>query len=293
MPLELGKLYTREEVQEAIGVSNPTHKGKWGTGYTQHEGEFYIFANVGAAGRTGHDYPNEWDGEMFHWAAKSTTTMSQGQMRDLMQPGRPCHIFTRHGNRDRFVYHGLAQPTNPREERPVMFTWVFDGGPGGPGIIVDPPPPPPLHTEYRTAKTTNEGHNSTIEQGTLNRNPALLERALKSHSATQNALAGKLGAMGIEPLSPMGRVDYDIAWYEPKGLALGEVKSITEANEVAQLRTGLGQIQDYAAELEHCGEKIGRLILVLEKEPMSPAHWKRACARAGIILTWAPDFKGV
>ena len=74
---------------------------------------------------------------------------------------------------------------------------------------------------------------------------------------------------------------------------LAEVKSITDTNQVSQLRTGLGQLMDYAAELEAQGETVVRLLLVLEAAPQSPRHWRRACRRAGVDLTWAPGFHGV
>ena len=37
--------------------------GKWNTGVLEHDDEFFIFANVGIAGSTGHDYDNRWEGE--------------------------------------------------------------------------------------------------------------------------------------------------------------------------------------------------------------------------------------
>ncbi len=125
MPLSVGKLYTRVQVQEAMGIPNATFKGKWGTGYTTHAGVFYIFANVGSAGRTGHDYPNEWEGPVLHWCAKSGTHAGQPQMRHLLRPGTVCHIFTRHADRDPFAYHGTARPTDPRRQDPMMVTWDF------------------------------------------------------------------------------------------------------------------------------------------------------------------------
>ena len=296
MPLVVGQMYTRVEVQQTIGVPNPTHQGKWGTGYTQHGGEFYIFANIGGAGRTGHDYPNEWDGDVFNWCGKPKTTASQPQMRALLEPGTRSHIFTRHGDRDRFIYYGVGIPTAPRGEHPLMVTWVFDAKQAAQGNAPVPGAQPrvgPLHGEYRRATAPKKSEDKVIQQGVLNRNPALLERALRGHADTQNALADHLSRLGVTASSPRGAVDYDIAWQEGQGISVAEVKSITDANEVSQLRTGVGQLLDYAAELEHHGERVERILLVLEREPRSPAHWRRVCRRAGIVLTWAPQFERV
>ncbi len=116
MPLTVGNTYTRVEVQEVIGEPSPSHQGKWGTGYTEHNGEFHIFANIGGAGRTGHDYPNEWDGDVLHWCAKTGTHRDQPAMKRLLSEGTTSHIFTRHHDRDPFTYHGVATPTRKRSD---------------------------------------------------------------------------------------------------------------------------------------------------------------------------------
>lgn len=294
MPLEVGKEYTRVEVQQVLGFPNPTHQGKWATGYTSVDGVFFVFANIGGAGRTGHDYPNEWEGDVLHWCAKGRSTRTQPQILSLLDPETISHIFTRHGNRDRFVYHGVGTPTDPRGSEPVMVTWTFGTAPERRS---EAPAPSgrtgPLHAPYRKASSPQDTEEAVRKAGVLNQNPALVERALKAHSDTQNALAEVLRARGMTPLSPKGNVDYDIAWREGDTLALGEVKSITHANQVAQLRTGVGQLLDYAAELAHHGEAVGRLFLVLERKPSVPEHWERVCHRAGITLVYGPMFVGV
>ncbi len=68
---EVGGKYSRIEVQELLGLPEPTTSGKWGTGYAREGDEFYVFANVGTAGRTGHDYKNEWvSDDVMQWEAK-------------------------------------------------------------------------------------------------------------------------------------------------------------------------------------------------------------------------------
>jgi hypothetical protein len=84
-----------------------------------------------------------------------------------------------------------------------------------------------------------------------------------------------------------------VAWREPAGLCVAEIKSLTAENEVAQIRVGIGQLLDYAAALESHDEVVSRLVLALERAPAAETHWRRVCARAGIVLCWAPAFAGL
>ena len=94
MPLVVGKTYTRLEVQRLAGIPNPASGGKWATGYVEHDGAFYVFSNVGMAGRTGHNYANRWDGDILKWEAKGPSRQTQPAMRRMLAPGAACHIFT-------------------------------------------------------------------------------------------------------------------------------------------------------------------------------------------------------
>lgn len=293
MPLEIGKQYTRIEVQKEIGVVAPSHQGKWGTGYTEHEDEFFVFANVGGPGRTGHDYPNEWIGDVLHWCAKGRTTLDQPEIRRLLKPGRRCHIFTRHNDRAPFTYHGAGTPTEPRGAYPVKIAWRFDDrGTVTKGDLAAPRSWP-LHAEYRIASTTRQTKTASDEALLLRRNLALVERAVDAHARTQDALAARIRSLGYAPTSPCGPIDYDLAWREATGTAIAEVKSLTDANQATQIRLGLGQLLDYATAMEARGEVVSCLILAVEFEPSSSAHWRRTCQRAGVHLCWAPDFEGV
>lgn len=304
-PLVIGELYSRVEVQEAIGVHAPTHKGAWGTGYTEFGGEFFVFANVGTAGRTGHDYRNEWDGNLLHWSAKTGTHATQPAILRLLEPGRRCHIFTRRGDRDRFTYHGKGRPTNVRGSHPIRLTWIF-GSTSSVSALESPTAEArerditgrqtPFHVDYRSVPPVHLGEDTSAvltAAQVLKQNAALLERALNGHRSTQNALAERVRSRGLHPLSPAGPVDYDLAWWESDGITVAEVKSLTDVNEVAQLRLGIGQLLDYAAALEGSGDKVARLVLALERAPAAGTHWMRVCARAGILLAWAPGFEGL
>ena len=148
------------------------------------------------------------------------------------------------------------------------------------------------HTRYYPAARPAE-HSNGPSLLSFERDPAELERALSGHADTQDALAKYLRQRRLEPLSPKGQVKYDLAWHTPHGLAIAEIKSITHLNEAAQLRSGMGQLLDYAAQLTHLGEDVADLFLVAEREPLEPDRWLRACERAGIHFVCGPAFTGV
>lgn len=72
------------------------------------------------------------------------------------------------------------------------------------------------------------------------------EGAGGGNAATQNELADKLRASGVEPRSPRpDEPNFDLAWESNGRVFVAEVKSITPRNEERQLRLGLGQVLRY------------------------------------------------
>src|SRR5664280_3575931 len=97
--------------------------------------------------------------------------------------------------------------------------------------------------------------------------PNEVDRALRAHADTQNALADWLILRGLTPLSPTGTAaNFDLAWLDSGALFVAEVKSLNEFNETRQLRLGLGQVLHYQALLEEKGQQV-RAILVVEHRP--------------------------
>jgi hypothetical protein len=56
-----GSIYTRKSIGEICypGKGRP-YGGNWDTGYVSVENNLIIFMNIGIAGRTGHDFDNEY-----------------------------------------------------------------------------------------------------------------------------------------------------------------------------------------------------------------------------------------
>lgn len=113
-----------------------------------------------------------------------------------------------------------------------------------------------------------------------------IERGLRGHAATQNALADAVSDAGLEPLSPDARSpNYDLAWYDGRGgFVVAEVKSLNDSNEAQQMRLGLGQILDYQHALVNRARSITS-VLAVERRPRSK-RWLALCQAHGVQLVW-------
>jgi 5-methylcytosine-specific restriction protein A len=157
-----GTMYTRAQVQEALGLM-PSRGGNWDTGHHFHDGEWFLFPNIGVAGRTGHDYGNHWVDEGLHWYARNHSRLQQPSMQSLVAPGRRVHLFTRAGDRDPFTYRGLVTPLKVADTSPVEIIWRLPGQ-------MDPADRP--LPEEVPAATYPEGAVRTIKVNAHERNPA-------------------------------------------------------------------------------------------------------------------------
>lgn len=120
------KEYHKEDIYKALSVPEEKQKGPWNTGYAKYEGNYYIFANIGIAGRTGHDYDNHWEGDdVLAWYGKNESHLGQKSIQELLSKKVLVHIFTRNQDRGPFLYHGLAIPKRHEsvENKPIMIVW--------------------------------------------------------------------------------------------------------------------------------------------------------------------------
>lgn len=120
-----------------------------------------------------------------------------------------------------------------------------------------------------------------------------LDEGTKAHEATLTALIRRLGARGIEVCGPARNAPlFDAGWVCDDEVFIAEVKSLSETNEDQQIRLGIGQILDYAHQLQHldASHKI-RPVLVLERQPTG-ARWRGVADSSGILLIWGPIFEG-
>jgi len=116
--------------------------------------------------------------------------------------------------------------------------------------------------------------------------PDLVGRSLSTHRRLQNSLAEEAQKRGFTALSPdVSDPDFDVAWRDTEGrVTVCEVKTLTSANEMRQLRVGLGQVLDYQDQLRNRAPEVSAVLWV-EREP-SERRWVDLCRRVGVTLAW-------
>lgn len=119
----VGNLYRRRDVYRVIGIPEDTKGGNWDTGYARHNDDWFIFANIGIPGRTGHDYANEWIGPNLLWYGKTNTNLRQPAIRSMLTGTGEVYIFVRSDQRAPFVFVGCGKAEAVKETSPVTVLW--------------------------------------------------------------------------------------------------------------------------------------------------------------------------
>lgn len=119
---EVGQKYKREHVSQQAGDGGDI-TGNWATGYPHKEGVTFIFANVGNAGQTGHDYDNYFDGPDLIWRGRTGSHKTQRSIERMTVSSAEVHVFWRTGGRDLFTYAGLGEAIDVTDEIPVRVRW--------------------------------------------------------------------------------------------------------------------------------------------------------------------------
>ena len=131
---------------------------------------------------------------------------------------------------------------------------------------------------------------ATSERDPFSIDPAIVDRGLRDHAETQNALADHLESRGHEPRSPTaGDPAFDLAWLGDDALFVAEVKSITDANEEKQLRLAIGQVLRYRHLMTLRYGCPVRAIVAIERAPRD-ASWVDLCESLEIQLVWPGAF---
>jgi hypothetical protein len=115
--------------------------------------------------------------------------------------------------------------------------------------------------------------------------PDAAGRGLRTHRRLQNHLKALVEAAEYAPVSPSpADPDFDLAWEAGKVTYVVEVKSCTKANEVRQLRMGIGQVLDYEDAIRARGRTV-QAVLYLERAPSDP-RWLGLAERHHVMLVW-------
>ena len=122
---QINQLYSKRDIYAQLKV--PADVQNWNTGYHEYKGMFYIFANIGVAGRTGHDYNNAWEKkDKLKWYGKTNSHLNQPSVKRLLDPATVVNIFTRENDRAPFTYKGIGVATNIQDTSPIQVTWVLN-----------------------------------------------------------------------------------------------------------------------------------------------------------------------
>jgi hypothetical protein len=187
---------------------------------------------------------------------------------------------------------GGNRPMRPMQgylfKLPLFFVKFFDESldkdVAGKRVISDKKVDVSFGVDYRIA----DEDTSVGERDPFSVDPAIVERGLRGHAATQNALAEFLMNQQLIPLSPgPDEPNYDLAWKIGGAIWIAEIKSITNSNEEKQLRLGLGQILRYRQLLQTKGKVHG--VLAIERAP-ADARWVQLCEEHNILLVWPEVF---
>jgi hypothetical protein len=190
-----------------------------------------------------------------------------------------------------------------RNKRYLTFTKIADMSSDATGAkkvkevgAMEAPPehPDPLSETDQTSSIEKFGgiyHTADVQAAIAGRDPfevdpAVVERGVRGHAITQEALAQHLRSIGIEPRSPMrDQPDFDIGWEAGNNWFVGEVKSLTDKNEEKQLRLGLGQVLRYAHQIGMNTTPV----LVAERCP-TDSSWGQLCEQLHVIFVWPEVF---
>ncbi len=187
-------------------------------------------------------------------------------------------------------YFDVGRDVKGNDRRVVVFRLRPSGfrGPGGPreeGLdreqLIDM-----TSLEGSVYRYANESATTNRERVPFSVDPDLQDRSLRAHAIAQNVLAEWVADKSLVPLSPsLDDPPYDLAWRDGDSTYVAEVKSIVPENEVRQLRLGLGQVLDYAHQLDARG------VLFVDRRPLSD-RWSDIAAAAGVELLWPASLVG-
>jgi hypothetical protein len=168
-----------------------------------------------------------------------------------------------------------------------IFPVLSEASPSGEASMVATPLVITVGAEYREA----DENAATGTRDPFTVDPTIVDRGLRGHARTQNALAKYVIEHGHVPLRPRPTdPQFDLAWFDDGGsLFVAEVKSLSVSNEEQQLRLGLGQLLRYRQLLTVQTEQRVRGVLAVERRP-TDQRWQDLCDELDVCLVWPGTF---
>lgn len=170
----VGEYYSRKDVYKIMNVPESQQGGNWDTGSTRFNGDTFIFANIGVSGRTGHDYPNRFEGNDLIWYGKNGSKLSHDSIKSMINSVGKVYIFAREDSGNpRFIYIGNGNAKNYVDTTPVKIVWGFN----------DPLENHPeiLSEEVTEPQKYREGTVKQVFVNVYERNPLARKKCIEHH----------------------------------------------------------------------------------------------------------------
>jgi hypothetical protein len=172
----VSKSYKRKDIYRIIGIPEDTKGGNWDTGYNKYKNDWFLFCNIGTAGRTGHAYNNKFVGDELQWFGKTGSKKDHATIQNLIYPEGKIYIFTRASNRDPFMYAGAGKAKSVEDTSPVKIVWEFvDEAEFRPMVLPE---------EVLSAQKYSEGATKQISVNVYERNPEARRKCLEHYGTS-------------------------------------------------------------------------------------------------------------
>lgn len=168
-PFVIGEEYSRKNVKAIIKHPEPeSTSGNWGGGYPSFEGCYFVFANLGTAGRTGHDYPNLLVNDRLYWFSNGASIHTPS-LKSMISGKNEVYIFTRENSSNvNFVFQGLGYVKDYEDTKPAHVVWGF----------IDDLSKVPEKFNGKKRKTFIEGARTETKVTRFERNPEARQECL-------------------------------------------------------------------------------------------------------------------
>lgn len=121
---QVGQEYSRKDIYSILKVPISQQEGNWNTGYTRYNNQYFIFANIGIAGRSGQNHNNSFRKGMLEWSAKASSHLEQPTIKKMISSNYIVHIFTRDDSSNtKFIYQGIGNAIKVEDSTPVKVLW--------------------------------------------------------------------------------------------------------------------------------------------------------------------------
>jgi hypothetical protein len=286
-PLQPGETIRRSELHNRYGGSRQD-----GISPSRKSPNIFIFTDPRSGQQ--HGYYDEWTADgSFHYTGRGQRgdqTLTSGNLAVLnhVQDGKALRVFQGASGVVQYVGEFVLDDREPYDWRPAPST---GGGPlrqvirfhlrrvDRPATVAEAGP---LGVPFQARNEAIEPASPTTPAPP---DPDAAGRGLREHHRLQNQLAELVQAAGYAPRDPAPiDPDFDLAWETPEAIVVVEVKSCIKANEVRQLRMGIGQVLDYEDVLRARGRAV-QPVLYLERPP-SDARWVPLAHRHNVRLVW-------